>query len=93
MFWSLALGADFRRCIREVGDLFDRSFHSHANRFAITLKAESESIFPACDRGIRLAASTKDLEEKSSGSPRFAACAITAPDLWETVLSALDSRS
>jgi predicted mannosyl-3-phosphoglycerate phosphatase (HAD superfamily) len=93
MFWSLALGADFRRCIREVGDLFDRSFHSHANRFAITSTSESASIFPACDGGIRVAASTKDLSEVSSTSPRFAESVITAPDLWETVLSAVDSRS
>src|SRR5262249_49114051 len=51
VFWSLAVGADMRRSIREVGDLFDRSLHAHANRFAIAPPAESTNIFPACDRG------------------------------------------
>ncbi len=90
--WSLALGADFRRCIRAVGDLFDRSFHNHVNRFAIAPPADSASIFPACDRGIRLLGFTKDLSAVSSAAPRFSDVAITAPDLWQIALSALDSR-
>ena len=91
VFWSLAVGADFRRCIRELGDLFDRSLHSHANRFAIAQPADATSIFPACDRGIRLAASTKEPSE-SPTEPRFVEAAISSPNLWATVLSAIDSR-
>ena len=91
VFWSLAVGADFRRCIRELGDLFDRSLHSHANRFVIAEPADATSVFPACDRGIRLAASTKEPTE-SPAEPRFVEAAITSPNLWETVLSAIDSR-
>ena len=92
VLWSLAVGADFRRCIRELGDLFNRSLHGHANRFAVAPSAEAISIFPACDRGIRLTASAKEVDTESTASPRFAEAAITSPDLWETVLSAVDSR-
>jgi len=92
VLWSLALGADFRRCIRELGELFDRSFHSHANRFAVAPASASESIFPACDRGIRLSTSTKVVSSQAPASLRFAESAITAPDLWKTVLAAIDAR-
>jgi predicted mannosyl-3-phosphoglycerate phosphatase (HAD superfamily) len=92
LFWSLAIDADFRRCIRELGDLFDRSLHGHAHRFAVTTPGDSASIFPACDRGIRLATSTKNLSGEAPATSRFADSLVTAPDLWETILSSLDSR-
>jgi hypothetical protein len=92
VLWSLAVGADFRRCIRELGDLFERSLHGRANRFAIAPPADATSIFPACDRGICLTASTKEGPPESPASPRFVEAAITSPNLWETVLSAVDSR-
>jgi len=92
VFWSLAVGADSRRCIREIGELFDRSLRGHANRFAITTPADSDSIFPACDRGIRLVASTKGLSTEAPHASRFAEFAISAPDLWVSVLAAVDSR-
>ena len=92
VLWSLAVGADFRRCIRELGDLFNRSLHGHANRFAIAPSAEATSIFPGCDRGIHLTTSAKEVATESSASPRFAETTITSPDLCETVLSAIDSR-
>jgi len=92
VLWSLALGADFRRCIRELGDLFDRSLHGHAHRFAIAEPADATSIFHACDRGIRLTASTKEVAAESTTAASFVESAITSPNLWETVLSAIDSR-
>lgn len=92
VFWSLSVGSDVRRCIRELGDLFDRSLHGHANRFAIGTPADPDSILPACDRGIRLATSTKDLSREVFPSSRFTEYAITAPDLWESVLATVDSR-
>src|SRR4029077_3851974 len=49
VLWSLAVGADIRRCIRELGDLYDRSLRAHAHRFAIAPPSESSSIFSVCD--------------------------------------------
>lgn len=91
-FWSLAVDADLPRCIREVGDLYDRSLHAHANRFAIAVMSESAGIFPACDRGLRLASSTKNVSADSPAGGRFPEVAITAPDLWEKALAAINSR-
>ena len=92
-FWSLAVGADMRRCIRELGDLFDRSLHGHTHRFAIAAGAESANIFASCDRRIRLAPSAKSASSAPLSSDRLHELPITAPDLWESVLSAIQSRA
>ncbi len=93
VFWSLAVGADMRRCIRELGDLYDRSFRSHANRFAIADGPESANIFPACDRGILLAPSTKSASQDANSNRRFSEFPITAPNLWDSILASIQSRS
>ena len=92
VIWSLAVGADIRRCIREVGELFDRSLRAHANRFAIAPSAESTHIFPACDRGIRLAPSAKSASTDTESAGRFQELAISAPGLWESVLTTIQTR-
>jgi len=92
-FWSIALGPDVRRCIRDVGDLYDRSLHSHANRFAIAVAGDAEAVLPACDRGVRVVASTKSVASESQSTGRVLEIAITAPDLWESTLAAIDARA
>lgn len=89
---SIAVGADVRKCIRELGDLYDRSLRSHANRFAIAAPDDSASIFPACDRGIRLTANSKSLPETSTKHSRFPETPIAASDLWDRVVGSLTSR-
>jgi mannosyl-3-phosphoglycerate phosphatase len=93
VMWSLAVGPDTKRGIRELGDLYDRAHRSHAIRFALGPASESSELFSACDRGIRLTQSPKDLPFPSPSSSRFADIAMTATDLWETVLAAIAERS
>jgi predicted mannosyl-3-phosphoglycerate phosphatase (HAD superfamily) len=93
VLWSLAVGADVMRGIRELGDLYDRSFRAHANRFAIAAPSESPALFSTCDRGVRLTANTKETSGQAATASRFVDCAITAPDLWETTLSLITSRA
>ncbi|HWY42345.1 MAG TPA: hypothetical protein VNX66_02530 [Candidatus Sulfotelmatobacter sp.] len=92
ILWSLALGADVKRCVRELGDLYDRSFRAHANRFAIATHSESPALFSVCDRGVRLIANSKETSEQTSDPSRFADYPITAPDLREHILSSITSR-
>jgi predicted mannosyl-3-phosphoglycerate phosphatase (HAD superfamily) len=92
VLWSLGVGADIRRCIRELGDLYDRSLRAHANRFAIAAPSESSFIFPACDRGIRLTASTKSVTRAASHTGRFGEIPVTTPNLWDHIISSLTSR-
>lgn len=91
--WSLAVGANIRCCVRELGDLYDRSLRTHANRFAIAAPSESPSVFPVCDRGIRLTAGAKDQTETPSQLTRFSEISITAPNLWDDILTFLTSRA
>jgi mannosyl-3-phosphoglycerate phosphatase len=93
VLWSLAVGADIKQCIREVGDLFDRSLRSHAIRFAIGPSTETSTLFSACDRGVRLTASSKESDAASQNSSRFTEIPITAPDLWERILVLLAARN
>lgn len=90
--WSLAVDRDIRRCIRELGDLYDRSLRARANRLAIVPPSGASEIFPACDRGVRLSAGAKGLAEADPRSSRFLDVTITAPDLWDRVLSLTSSR-
>ena len=92
VLWSLGVGADIRRCIRELGDLYDRSLGAHTNRFAIAPPSESSSIFSACDRGIRLTASAKGVTSAASHPSHFGEIPITTPNLWDHILSSLTSR-
>ncbi|HWZ97456.1 MAG TPA: hypothetical protein VN025_06825 [Candidatus Dormibacteraeota bacterium] len=92
VLWSLAVGADIKRCVQEVGDLYDRSLRAHTNRFAIGPSMESNALFSACDRGIRLTATSKESSPPNSNPSRFGEIPLTAPDLWESVIASLTSR-
>ena len=92
VFWSLAVGPDTKRCIREIGDLYDRSLRAHVIRFAIGAPAGPSALFAACDRGVRLTASLRDSAKAAESPSRLEEIAITAPDLWERVFAVLTSR-
>lgn len=87
---SLAVNRDVRKCIRELGTLYDRSLRAHANRIAIAPSADSATIFPACDRGIRISANSK--ESDSSESSGISEIPITSPELWDHILTSITSR-
>jgi len=65
-FWSLSVGADLGKCIREIGGLYDRALRAHALRVGIAVEpsgdtsrvAEAERQFKAlsaaCDRTLHI---------------------------------------
>jgi predicted mannosyl-3-phosphoglycerate phosphatase (HAD superfamily) len=65
-FWSLAVGADVGKCVRELGGLYDRSLRYHAMRIGVAVAPASElaeppkadprlkPIYAACDRTLLL---------------------------------------
>jgi mannosyl-3-phosphoglycerate phosphatase len=93
VLWSLAAGADIKRCIREIGDLYDRSLRAHVIRFAIGSSSEPSALFAACDRGVRLTASSKESAVATKDPSRVTEIAITESDLWERVLELLAARN
>jgi predicted mannosyl-3-phosphoglycerate phosphatase (HAD superfamily) len=66
-FWSLSVGADYAKCVRELGALYDRALRYHALRvgLAVTPTADTtqavnsdprlKSLAAACDRTLFLA--------------------------------------
>jgi len=65
-FWSLSCGADFAKCIRELGGLYDRALRAHAFRvgvatspladtaLAIRSDPRLKSVAASCDRTLLL---------------------------------------
>jgi hypothetical protein len=65
-FWSLSCGADYAKCIRELGGLYDRALRYHAFRVgvavssshatpeAISSDARLKGLSAACDRALVL---------------------------------------
>ena len=42
-FWSLSCGADFGKCIRELGGLYDRALRAHAFRVGVAISPPTDS--------------------------------------------------
>ena len=91
VLWSLAVDRDICHCIRALGELYDRSLHTHVNRFAVA--PPSANVLPACDRGVRLTAKTNASADVDKNSVRFFEASITSPSLWDQVLSMLAFRA
>lgn len=62
-FWSLSVGADIGKCIRELGGLYDRALRAHALRVGLAvIRSEQEAaanpalrmMMSACDRVVLL---------------------------------------
>jgi hypothetical protein len=93
VLWSLAAGANTIRCIRELGDLYDRALRAHVQRFAIATPESFAKILPACDRGVRLLPRTGEEPAPTEKDRNFVDLAVSSETLWDTVIGILNSRS
>lgn len=92
-FWSLSIGADMRKCIRELSNLFERSMRARPFNVALGTPELAGDLFPACDRAILL----KDrpgVEHAVSGSEKRPALELDlfSVDAWQQALEAIQSR-
>src|SRR5262249_35647584 len=92
VLWSLSVGADVRRCIREVGELYDRALRTHASRFAVVPFTESKAILPACDRGVVFSTSRSQAEQETPSHSGFKVLSVTAANFWNEVLGSIASH-
>lgn len=92
-FWSLAVGADMRRCVRELSNLFERAMRGKPFSVALATTEESRELFPACDRAILLRDRT-ELAQASPGYEKRVALelGLFSGDTWERALEAIQSR-
>ena len=87
--WSLAFGVSIATCIRELSQLYQRSFHAAPLKIGIATAAEAAELFPACDRCLFLAArdaQTLPAAAKCKSLPLF------SPDTWPLALEGILHR-
>jgi predicted mannosyl-3-phosphoglycerate phosphatase (HAD superfamily) len=97
ILWSVAIGANVRRCIGELSKLYDRALRSHARSIGIATPGQEASLFAACDRAILL--TDKSVDQPDNSLAQFTAPAnrvielpLRAADTWDRVLVSLASR-
>jgi mannosyl-3-phosphoglycerate phosphatase len=96
VFWSISIGGDMRKCVRELSTLFERSMRARPFNVALATSEDGRDLFPACDRAILL----KDRSETevehavSPGSEKRQALELEllSPGAWEKALYAIQTR-
>jgi mannosyl-3-phosphoglycerate phosphatase len=93
IFWSLSVGADVRKCVRELSALFERSMRNRPFNVAMGTSDNARELFAACDRAILLK-DRPEVEHAESGSKKRQALELElfSPDVWERVLEAIQTR-
>lgn len=87
--WSLAVGANLPSCVRDLSQLYQRSFRASPHNIGIATSEEATELFPGCDRCLLLAgrdAVAADAESKCKTLPLFSA------DTWPAALEMILSR-
>jgi mannosyl-3-phosphoglycerate phosphatase len=94
ILWSLAVGANLATCVRELTGLYERSFRARPFNIALaTCSEDAPTLFGICNRNIFLAdRQTKDAEPAHTNGPAPLVLSLSAPDVWETALDAIQTR-
>jgi len=102
VLWSLAIGANMQRCIRDLARLYDRALRYHAHTVGVATPNEAPALFPHCERTILLMdRKTEDPapEENSEdqirsirASTRERQFPLYDPDTWERLLESLSIK-
>jgi len=87
--WSLAVGANLASCVRDLSNLYKRSFRASPHSIGITTADEASELFPACDRCLLLAdrdTTAAELADKCKTLPLF------SPETWPRALEMILNR-
>jgi predicted mannosyl-3-phosphoglycerate phosphatase (HAD superfamily) len=88
--WSLAVGANTASCVRELSQLYRRSFHAAPLKIGLATAAEeSAALLPSCDRCLFLTA------RDAQPPPPAAKCKtlpLFSPDTWPLALQGIVTR-
>ena len=92
--WSLAVGADLRKCVREVSKLYDRALRYHPTILGIATPEDASDVFAGCDRGLLLTRRSPP-EIPVPGSQRLfkmKELPLSEPDWWQRALTEVRQR-
>jgi hypothetical protein len=87
--WSLAVGANLSSCVRDLSQLYQRSFRASAHNIGIATSDETAELFPTCDRCLLLVGRDSDTTEP------FAKCKslpLFSPGTWPLALELILNR-
>jgi mannosyl-3-phosphoglycerate phosphatase len=87
--WSFAVGASLSSCVRDLSELYQRSFRAHPLNVAIASPDEAGELFPAGDRCLLLAGRERGAAEangKCKSLPLF------SPETWPLALQMILTR-
>jgi predicted mannosyl-3-phosphoglycerate phosphatase (HAD superfamily) len=87
--WSLAVGAQLSSCMRDLSQLYQRSFRANPHNIGIATSDEATELFPTCDRCLLLAgrdSATTEPGGKCKSLPLF------SPDTWPLALEMILNR-
>jgi mannosyl-3-phosphoglycerate phosphatase len=87
--WSLAVGANLSSCVRDLSQLYRRSFRANPLNIGIATTDEAAELFPACDRCLLLAGRESAAEEVSG---KCKSLPLFSPDTWALALEAILNR-
>jgi predicted mannosyl-3-phosphoglycerate phosphatase (HAD superfamily) len=88
-FWSLASGANLAGCMKDLAQLYQRSFRANPVKIGIATTEEAAGLFPSCDRCLLLTGGRGDASQpshKGKSMPLYAA------ETWPNALEAVISR-
>src|SRR5712664_3126063 len=94
VLWSAAIGPSVQRCIRELAKLYDRALRYHAHTLGIATSDLAAGLFPFCERIIHLSdRQAEETHQDRPDTPHSRHLALSAPDVWEQLLSAVTSKN
>jgi mannosyl-3-phosphoglycerate phosphatase len=87
--WSLAVGANHGACVRDLAQLYQRSFRANPWNVGIATPEEAGELFPSCDRCLLLSGRES---EPPAGAGKCKSLPLFAADTWGLALEGILKR-
>jgi len=87
--WSFAVGAQLSSCVRDLAQLYQRSFRANPHIIGIATADEAAELFPTCDHCLLLAGRDPSAPEPDA---KYKSLPIFSPDTWPVALELVLNR-
>ncbi len=87
--WSLAVGAQLSSCLRDLSQLYQRSFRANPHIIGIATPDEAAELLPTCDHCLLLEGRDSAAPETASKCKRLP---LFSPDTWPAALEMVLNR-
>jgi len=94
MLWSLASGANLKRCIQDSTKLYDRALRYHAAVVGVATSEGAAELFAACDRSILLTETREETDAPAASSgARTRQFPLRNRETWDHLLESVSGKS